>query len=400
MDSGDPSAMPLHQPSPRGSVLRVLVWFVSVVLILGVAAAIVADRFLRAKYEPPIGVFRKDVTEHVGFFCEQQTLLAGDPWFHLPRPQGDAGALLNAWIPWEPQTEPPMDSPLRLPAHLPRSNANFKNWLTSNVDVSSLDFGWMHKLHAYDRWDISRNTPTPLPERILMAEAPLPYLVSLPLWAKFRLLHGLRSEQPLEAAQDVRQLAWLAYRTDLLLGGAIAAALLQYEREAYDSLPSPPPEWRPMSQVQIDRMRAVLMSSMAFSNIAAPASVARQARSCGAPAVSHCAALAEAALMLKLVQPLVGDSYRETYSAFAEDVAAPTCPTALARTLWERGASLEEQRTAGTLDPDSAWLNSLPGSYAGSHIAGILISVGLPSLQPLQDLRSRVHAGPAQPTPP
>ncbi|HVG62237.1 MAG TPA: hypothetical protein VNA24_26980 [Hyalangium sp.] len=41
----------------------------------------------------------------------------------------------------------------------------------------------------------------------------------------------MRTGQPLEAAKDVRQLAWLAYRTDTILGGVLATTLLQFERE-------------------------------------------------------------------------------------------------------------------------------------------------------------------------
>ncbi|MDY7231776.1 hypothetical protein [Hyalangium rubrum] len=380
--------MPLNRPSPRGSVLRILVWIVSIVLILGIAAAFGFDRMLRNKYEPAIGAFRKEVTEHVGFFCEQQTLLAKDAWFHEPRTEGDAGPLLNAWLAWDPQPEPPKDSPLTVPAHLPQKSADLKDWLTASIDVSTLDFDWMRKLRAYDRWDIARNTPTPLPAQINLPEAPLPYFGTLQLWTKFRLLHGLRTGQPVEAARDVRHLAWLSYRTDTLLGGAIARALLKLEREAYDAQSSPVPEWQPMSQEQLDRMTAVFMSSTAFSNIAAPVEVAKQARSCGAPAVSRCMALTESSFTFKYLQPLVGSSYDEAYSAFTQDLAKPTCATSLARTYWERGFTIEEHRTAGKLE-EHAWLDSLPGTYAATHIAGILIAIGPPNLKHLKELRTK-----------
>jgi hypothetical protein len=382
---------------PRGSVLRVALWIVSIVLILAVAAAFGYDWLLRGKYEPAIGEFQRALTANIDYFCEQQARLARDPWFHEPRTQGDAGPLLNAWLPWELQQDPPKDSPLSLPAHLPRSTTDFKDWLTSSVDVSGLDFEWMRGLHAYDRWDLSRNTPTPLPARIDFAKMPLPSFVPLMLWSKFRLLHGLRTGQPLEAAKDVRQLAWLSYRTDTLLGGAIAVALLRLEREAYDSLPSPPPEWRPWSQEQLDRMRAVTWSGTAFSHIAAPLEVAKQARSCGEPVVSRCAALTETGPMLKLVQPLVGDSYREVYEAFAADVADPACATHLPRTLWERGMTLDEQSRAGSTAALPAWSQSLPAAYLGSRIAGIIISTGLPSLRYLDELRAKPAPAGARP---
>jgi hypothetical protein len=392
--------MPLRLPSPRGGVLRIIVWIVSILLIVGVAAFVLADRFLRGKYEPAIGAMRKDATANIAFFCEQQTLLAKDPWFHEPRTEGDAGPLLNAWLPWEPQKEPPKGSPLKIPAQLPQTPGDFKDWLTSTVDVSSLDFGWMRQLHAHDRWDILQNAPTPLGQRVDWTNAPLPSYMPLMLWAKFRLLHGLRTGQPVEAARDVRHLAWLLYRTDTILGGAIATALLQFERQAYDSLPAPPPEWQPMSHEQLKRLRAVIMSSQVFSNIAAPVEVAKQARRCGEPAVTRCIALAESAGMAKLMKPYAEDSFREAYEAFAQDIAEISCPTSLPRMLWERGVTLEEQRLAGKPGDHPEWLETLPGSYARSHIAGILIAIATPNLKPLEDFRAELQSGSAQPAKP
>jgi len=98
--------------------------------------------------------------------------------------------------------------------------------------------------------------------------ARIPGYGPLMLWAKFRLLHGLRTGQPVEAARDVRQLAWLAYRSDTVVGGAIAKALPGLERHAYDSLSAPAVEWRPMSPEQLEWIQVVIMSSLLFSNIA------------------------------------------------------------------------------------------------------------------------------------
>jgi hypothetical protein len=391
--------MSLKRPSSRGGVLRAVLWIVSILVIVIIAALFVYDRILRSKYEPAIGALRKDVTQSIGFFCEQQTLLAGDPWFHEPRTEGDAGPLLNAWVPWEPATQPPRDSPLSIPATLPQSHADLKDWLTSTVDVSTLDFEWMRKLHAYDRWDIMLNTPRSLAERIDWSTTPVPYFVQFQLWAKFRLLHGLRTGQPVEAAKDVRHLAWLSYRTDTVLGAAIATTLLRFERQAYESLSSPPPEWQPMSLEQLERMRAVVRSSPSFSNIAAPVEVAKQARSCGAPPVTRCMALAETAFMLKYLQPLAEEKYRDAYTAHAEDIAASSCATSLPRTVWERGVTIEEQRMAKTPEHPE-WLNTLPGAYAGAHIAGILISISAPDLKPLHEFRAKLEAGEFKPAKP
>src|SRR5207253_1383526 len=117
--------------------------------------------WMRKEYEPALATLRKDTADHVDFFCEQQSLLAADPWFHEPRSEGDAGPLLNAWMPWD-SGPVPTGSPLTIPVHLPQSFLDFQDWLSSKADLSSVDFGWMAQLHAYDRWDFLKNRPSPI----------------------------------------------------------------------------------------------------------------------------------------------------------------------------------------------------------------------------------------------
>ncbi len=382
-----------NRHSSRGGVLRVLVWAVSILLLLGVGAFTVFDWFLRQEYEPQLGMMRKDAADNAGFFCEQQTLLAQDPWFHESRTEGDAGPLLNAWVPWDPAPPLPQGSPLAIPAHLPQTHTDFKDWLTSNVDVSALDFGWMERLHAYDRWDILRDSPVPSEKSINLPSLPLPSFVPLMLWAKFRLLHGLRTEEPVQAARDVRQLAWLTYRTDTLVGGAIANALLRYERQAYDSMKTPPAEWQPMSAEQLDRMRAILMSSPVFSQLTSPVEVAKQARSCGETVVSRCIALSEASFTARYLQPLAKDEYREHYEAFATELAERPCFTSLVQAAWERGTTIDQDPRGGGMPELPQWLDTLPGSYAGSRILGIMLAIAQPGLKHLKEFRAGLESG-------
>jgi hypothetical protein len=257
----------------------------------------------------------------------------------------------------------------------------------------------MGKLHAYDRWDLLKNTPHPPAARLDWASAPLPYFGSLLLWSKFRLLHGLRTGQPLEAARDVRQLAWLSYRTDTLLGGAIAAALLRIEREAYDSLKAPPADWHPMSREQVERMRAIVMTSPLFSNIVAPVEAGRKARRCGDPVVSRCIGLTEASFMAKYLQPYAQGSYRPAYDALAEDIAAFPCATSVLQTVWERGTTLEEP-PSGLIPPsETAMLQRLPRAFSGRHMTGILIPIAATSIEPLRKFRTELSEGKFQPAP-
>jgi hypothetical protein len=370
-------------------VLRTLLWVVSGLLVLLLLAVAVLSWRMRREYEPALARFQKEVTQHVGYFCEQQVALSADPWFHEPRRQGDAGPLLNTWVAWEPKNARPRGSPLTVPSHLPQKSVDFKDWLSSTADVSTLDFEWMRKLHAYDRWELSNGIAPGATGQLDWAQASLPYFVDLQLWTKFRLLHGLRTGTPLEAARDVRQLAWLAFRTDTLIGAAVANALLRMERAAYESMKQPPAAWKPMSSEQLERMRAVIMTGHAFSNIAAPAGVAKQARRCGEPALSRCSALTESAAMAKLVLPVALSEYPEQYAALTEDLEALSCPTSLPRTVWERGVTVEEAAHTGSGLPGQAVrLKGLPRALFGPHLAGILMALGTPSLQPLYDFQA------------
>jgi hypothetical protein len=368
---------PTPSPPRQKRLPRILLGLGAALMVLLAAGLFLLDRALRGRYEPQVAELRKDITDHVDVFCDHQILVAKDPWFHERRSEGDAGPLLNAWLPWYPKTEFPEGSPLAIPAHLPQQAKDFDKWLESSVDVSSLDFSWMEKLHAYDRWDLTKNTPVEPRQGYSLATASLPEFFMLQLWAKFRLLHGLRTGQPLQAAKDVRQLAWLLYRSDTLIGGALAFNMLNLERLAHQSMKEPPPEWQPMSYEQVERLRLLVRSSYVFSNIVAPAEVAKRTRRCGEPAVTRCIAMAEAAYTAKLLKPLAQAQYAEAYAALEADLSELECPTGLARMIWELGETIDDENLQTAQQPE--WMRRLPRGYAGPHITGIVLSDVQPS---------------------
>jgi hypothetical protein len=391
-------------------LLRLTAWLTGLLLIASAATFVLATWQVRQIYEPSLDKVSKSLQDTLGFFCEQQTLLAQDPWFHEPRPEGDAGELLNGWVHWTARWSVPEGSPLTIPPHLPQLNDGFKYWLGWTADVSTLDFGWMRRLHAYDRWDVLEGNPV-RPEDT--ADWLGGYFSSpLQLWAKFRLRHGLKTGQPLEAARDVRQLAWLVYRTDTVLGGMLATALLGLERDAHDSMKAPPPEWRPMSHEQLARMRAILGTGYLFSSLLAPPEVGKQARRCGEPAVSRCGALSEAAQVMKYVQPLTGRRHRKRYAALTEDLEALSCPTSLPRGIWERGRTYRESERREPLPWEGEELRQLlpeqqpvvthfylraPGEWVTRLRIGTLselLNYSVPGdLRLLEDFRARLQSG-------
>ena len=100
--------MALKRPSPRGGVLlRLSAWLTGLLLLLGAAVFMLATWQARQLFEPELENVSQRLQANLGFFCEQQALLAKDPWFHEPRPEGDAGELLNGWVHWTRQTDRP-----------------------------------------------------------------------------------------------------------------------------------------------------------------------------------------------------------------------------------------------------------------------------------------------------
>lgn len=385
-----------QSPSFLKKALRPLLFMAGTFLVLLLVGAFAADRVLSEKYVHALAHIQKQTTDNVGFFCEQQAVLAADPWFHEQRPQGDAGSYLNPLVRWEGlHPEVPKGSPLVLPAQLPRDSKEISGWGESTVDVSTLDFGWMEKLHAYDHWDILKNAPSAPKEPLDWSIAPVPDLLVPHTWAKLRLVHGLKTGQPVAAARDVRQLAWLMLRTDTYLGASVATALLRMERAAYESLPQPPAEWQPMSTQQIDRMLALVSTSIVFSNLSAPAEVARQARRCG-ETVTRCAALSESAFLAKYLSPLARDSHRDAYAALEEELAASPCHTSLVQTVWDKGMTIAQHTSEEGMPSQPKVLRKLPRWLFGRHIVGFTLVLTPSSVDKLKDFRKSLGKGQAQ----
>lgn len=354
-------------------VLKVLLVIVGVVMVLLLLALFAFDRLLRSTYEPGLANVRAEAAATADLFCDVQTKLSADPFFHQQRTEGDAAPLLNKWLAWE--ADIPKDSPLALP-ELP-SDFGAK-WLTEPPDTAALDFSWMAKLHSYDRWDLLAESPMAAQKTIFWRETPFPNFVPLQNWARLRLVHGIKSGDPASASKDVRQLAWLSYRTDTVLGGGVAAALLQVDREAWASVKEPPPEWQPMTTEQINRFRAVVRTGHIYSSVVSPAAVGQKSRSCGSPPVARCMALAESGAIARWLRPLMERNLKDTYAALDAEMKNDGCATSMPRRLWFDGAQFGD-RNFDQADVTPEVVNYLPQSLAPGHIAGLLLRVVMPS---------------------
>jgi hypothetical protein len=382
------------------SVPRLVAGGIAVLVGLPVALMAGANLWLEHRYEPPLRQHAERLSANVDAYCAQEAALGADPWFHEGRTEGDAGQLLNAWLPWshDLQKPPPPGSPLLLPEGLREGALDLKQgrWLTTTADVSRLDFDWMVRLLAYDRWDLFNGGPLSAEGRFNWVAGELPDVFLLQRWAKFRMLHGLRTGHPLEAAQQVRHLAWLSLRTDSLMGASLAVNLLDIERMARDSLASPPADWTPMPAAQTARMNALLLTGPRFSGLAAPPDVARRARACATQAL-RCVALTEGAFQARLLEPYAKPSFDGAYAALEQDLAAADCPTPAARQVRTRGVTaLDPESGASTALPEGSWMTWVPGRWLHARIAQGAVVSTLGDLEPLSQLHEKSPPDPAR----
>ncbi|WP_342374566.1 hypothetical protein NVS55_24830 [Myxococcus stipitatus] len=357
----------------HGSALRGLLWALSGVSLLVVAASALIEWFFIRRYEPALDAKKEELAEGLDAYCALQAEVAMDPWFHEARSPGDAGPVLNFWLGWgENHRELPKGSPLHLPAHL-HEKKSLQEWFASDVDLSMLDFSWMRDLQRFDRWDLLVNRPIKPADPYDLLNDPSPHMTVLSEWAKFRLIQGIRTGQALEAARDVRHLAWLMYRTDLVDNAKRAAWILDNEQQAHALMKDPPAAWRPQSPEQNARLREAIWTSIDYSRIYTPVAIGRRARACGS-GITRCIALVEASNRNRFLQPLLEPFHPQAYAALAEELSTP-CGTTLFERVSQRGATLD---LAYVMSEEGGWvpigLQSLPRRYLQKHVAGFVLA--------------------------
>ncbi len=390
-----------------GRLRRIAVASVTGLAVLAAAGMLGAEVWFQRQFEAPLRRHQEALTASVDAYCAEEAALEADPWFHEGRTEGDAGLLLNAWLPWSRDLKrpPPVGSPLALPEALREEALDLRQgrWLTANIDVSRLDFDWMVRLLAYDRWDLFNGGPLSAAGRVHWTAGEVPDLFLLQRWAKFRMLHGLKTGHPLEAAQQVRHLAWLSLRTDSLAGGSLAVNLLDIERLAHDAMASPPADWAPMPAEQTARMNALLLAGPQLGGLAAPPDVARKARRC-ATGPDRCIALTEAAFHARLLEDFAAPSLDAAIAALDQDLAEAGCPTLAAHEVRTRGVTLEDPASGMSQGASAvAWIPWAPGRWLRSRIARSVLASTLGELPALHGDTSKqpapLHGQAGTPTP-
>ncbi|WP_044889108.1 hypothetical protein [Myxococcus hansupus] len=340
--------------------------------------------WMRHLDESAVAPFRTEIEGQLNAYCEASTAVSADAWFHEARPQKDAGALLNPWLTPDAQGALPVDSPLRIPAPVKQA-LDDGHWLSLETDLSSVDFGWMARLHEFDRWT-PPGLSAPGDGPVTLFGPAQPHVIDLLNWASLRLRHGVQQGAPLEAARDARQLAWLAYRTETSLGAVIATSILGYEQEARASMDAPPAEWKPMRAEDSERIKAIAMAAPLFSLVAMAPETGKKARICGSPPVGRCIGLTEGIVLARVVEPYAREAYRDAYVALETDTDG--CNTSLHPALWARGATLLDAQSTTNVDITlPALLTLLPEQASHRHIANHVLMKALPWRSALDGLK-------------
>lgn len=218
-----------------------------------------------------------------------------DPFFAAPRPEADAGPFFNPRLRWD--GVPGTDG--RELALAESDQARVREWKEHWVEhaddplVGSLDFTWMRGLSKYGRWNLVPGSPLEKLERRDLLKIPMPYFVDLITWSKLRLLRALKSGDYAAASAEVRQLAWLCYSSETLLGSMVALSILRAERTAHDAAERASADlqgWTAYDEAWLTAARHTLFAGLVYTNLALPDALQMRARAARAP---RCAGLVE-----------------------------------------------------------------------------------------------------------
>jgi len=146
------------------------------------------------------------------------------------------------------------------------------------VDVEVGDLSILTRLMAFDHWETARrpakgqsgvgpyetHLQTVRDRTYLHWGGPFPNMVALINLVKFRLLHGLRTEDVLPALEEVRHLAKLVYSDETFISTLLAVGILRNERRVYLSAVElgllEPGDWVSISEDDLNRMHRVAVS--------------------------------------------------------------------------------------------------------------------------------------------
>ena len=319
----------------------------SAVAVLGVAlvtgAVVVFYRSeVRGRWLDEAKAHEQVTARSIEAFCAAQEVLAREPFFQRPvaNEPRDAAPVMSAFIGWGDTSEdggvPVPRGSVDVPkAMRPRLGGSvFMDALTDG-DLAAVDTAFVATLHDFDRWELTGGGgPLVGAASWHAASAPLPNFVAILDVAKMHLKRGAKEGHLIEAARDVRQLAWLSYSTESLLGGMVGLALLAIERTAWEWAGKhdvATTGWTPVPEPTTEKAKKVLAAAPAFFNPLS--SEATFARAMACDKVTRCAALTEAATVTSGLSAMLDEPWRARARALSTATDAPRggCWFSLAR---------------------------------------------------------------------
>jgi hypothetical protein len=233
--------------------------------------------------------------------------IGADPFFTAPRPDADAGPYLNPRLGWDVAKDVTTRGELSLPEPVRKQVKDWDKRWTEHADdpvLQTLDFGWMRELSKYGHWNLVPGGPLEQVEDRYLETLPVPYYLDLITWAKLRFLRAHKTGDFVQASAEIRQLAWLSYSTELLLGAVVATAILSVERAAHEAevaARSDVTGWTPYEAEWTSNLRSVVTAANAYTYPKLPE---RLVGPVGANAAVRCAAMTEMAGLLQLRQSI------------------------------------------------------------------------------------------------
>ena len=337
--------------------------FLCLLLLLTVAGYTLLYRPLaeiRNKYETAAAEDRANIAKHRSAFLEDHVFAYATGLYPSPTAREtskDAGPLLNPALSWSSvpdNAKPwPRATLLSLPKHVEEVVSDGDKWLadqTLAAEAAKLDYSWMEKLFDYEYWSLDLASPVAaivadLDQHDPQTLGPTPNGISLLNWARLRLLQTVHGQMG-SPARVLRQMVRLLNTTEDLVSMAIATAILDVAREAYEAMKKHnaplPQDWQPYSKQDIQRLRRVVFASGTLIN---PSSHPEGMKLLKQMKIGECAALVWAANAMHasyrpILQHEVPSFFRDIDQALAEQ---KHCRMTLERAVWSNREYLKRK---------------------------------------------------------
>lgn len=261
---------------------RLISYLAVIALCLGVLAFGGLEMLFHWRVKPVLEKDRALQLRYHSSFLADVELLAKTELLPSSRPPEirDAGAVLNPKLHWAPQSKEN-----RFGAPKPIVDEATTEWFmrvgTDWVTFAekkrkiTADLSFFSGLSAFNVWDIEENSPIAGLAKsatfVPPSKLPIPETSDLLSASKLRLLQGAYAKKPLEALQDVRQLANLLMTTENLELVLAGLAVLDHERRGYNFFVQqkllPAGSWQPIERNVTRRAQRALLAAPSYLRV-------------------------------------------------------------------------------------------------------------------------------------